>query len=342
MPAPQWSNLISSQVYNSELRLAAAESTLATAQQEAAATPSAENTSKVTAAQTALDRAQRNLKSAMYDYYKNYVPDTLTVTERVAGTRKVTKYVAIPTAADITTVRSAYALAQATLQESKDYLAALKGEDVPANATGASLNALEQAKMDLQTAKTTLDSLQLVAPITGTVTSETAALGDTVASGTIITISDVSKVNLDFYLDETDFDKVAVGYPVSVVFDLLPDLTFTGKVTSVDPSLSDQNGSMLIKGTAVLDSISPATQETLLLGMNASIDVIGGKATNAVLVSVDALHEIDKDQYGVYVLKNGKLEFTPVEVGLKDSFNAEIKSGLQAGDVVSTGLLETN
>jgi multidrug efflux pump subunit AcrA (membrane-fusion protein) len=98
---------------------------------------------------------------------------------------------------------------------------------------------------------------------------------------------------------------------------------------------------MLIKGTAVLDSISPATQETLLLGMNASIDVIGGTATNAVLVSVDALHEIDKDQYGVYILKNGKLEFTPVVIGLKDSFNAEIKSGLQAGDVVSTGLLET-
>ena len=73
-----------------------------------------------------------------------------------------------------------------------------------------------------------------------------------------------------------------------------PTLTFTGKVTSVDPSLSDQNGSMLIKGTAVLDSISPATQETLLLGMNASVDVIGGTANNATLISVDALHEIDK------------------------------------------------
>ena len=124
---------------------------------------------------------------------------------------------------------------------------------------------------------------------------------------------------------------MAVGYPVSVVFDSLPDLTFTGKVTSVDPSLSDQNGSMLIKGTAVLDSISPATQETLLLGMNASIDVIGGKATNAVLVSVDALHEIDKDQYRrLYIKGLGSYNSPLVEVGLKNSFYAEIKSGLQA------------
>jgi HlyD family secretion protein len=226
--------------------------------------------------------------------------------------------------------------------EAKDYLAALKGEELPANATGTSLNAFEQAKLDVQTAQATLDSLQLVAPISGMITAVSAGLGDTVASGTIITISDVSKVTLDFYLDETDFDKVAVGYPVSVVFDSLPDSTFTGKVTSVDPSLSDQNGTSLIKGTAVLDSISPATRDTLLLGMSAAVDVIGGTAKNATLVSIDALHEIDTDQYGVYVLKNGKLEFTLVELGIKDSFNAVIKSGLQPGDVVSTGLLETN
>ena len=91
-----------------------------------------------------------------------------------------------------------------------------------------------------------------------------------------------------------------------------------------------------------MDAISPATQNKLLLGMNASIDVIGGTATNAIIISVDALHEIDTDQFGVYVLKNGKLTFKVVEVGLNDSYSAEIKSGLQLGDVVSTGLLETN
>jgi HlyD family secretion protein len=333
--------IISPQVFSYEQKLAAAELALINAQKVAAATPSAENDAKVTAAQAAVDRATKSLKSANYYYKNTYVPEKFTVQQNVPGTRKTTKYLAAPSDADIASARGEYALAQATLQEANDYVAALKGEDVSASATGTSLNAFEQAKLDLQNAKTTLDALQLVAPISGTVTSVSAGLGDFVSSGAIITISDVSHVTLDFYLDETDFDKVSVGYPVSVVFDSLPDSTFTGKVTSVDPSLSDQNGSMLIKGTAVLDSISPATQETLLLGMNASIDVIGGTATNAVLVSVDALHEIDKDQYGVYILKNGKLEFTPVVIGLKDSFNAEIKSGLQAGDVVSTGLLET-
>lgn len=334
--------LISPQVYSYEQKLAAAQAALVTAQQTAAATPSADNTAKVNAAQTAVDKATRSLKSAMYWYEKTYVPETFTTLQPVAGSRKTIKIINTPTDAQIAAARSTYALAQATLQEAKDYLAALKGETVSATATGSSLTTFEQAKLDLQSAKDTLDATQLVAPISGTITSDTAGVGDLVSSGTIITISDNSHVMVNFYLDETDFDKVAVGYPVSVVFDSLPDSTFTGKVTAVNPSLSDQNGSMLIQGTAELDSISPVQQKTLLLGMTASIDVIGGKATNAVLVSVDALHEIDTNEYGVYVLKNGKLEFTPVTVGLKDSFNAEIKSGLQAGDVVSTGLLETN
>ena len=55
-------NLISAQVYNSEQRLADCRKALATAQQEAAATPSAENTAKVTAAQTAVDRAQKKFE----------------------------------------------------------------------------------------------------------------------------------------------------------------------------------------------------------------------------------------------------------------------------------------
>lgn len=333
--------VISPQVFSYEQKLISAQADLVAAQQAAATTPSADNTAKVTAAQAVVDKATKSLKSAMYYYTNTYVPQTFTVMQSVPGSRKTTKVLSAPTDAQIAASRSAYALALATLQEDKDYLAAIQGQDVPTGATGTSLNTYEQAKLDLQDAKTTLDSLQLLAPISGKITSLSAGLGDTVSSGAIMTISDTSHVYLNFYLDETDFDKVAVGYPVSVVFDSLPDSTFTGTVTAVDPSLSDQNGSSLIKGTAILDSISPSVQKTLLLGMNASIDVIGGKATNAVLVSVDALHEIDKDQYGVYVLKNGKLTFTLVQVGLKDSFNAEIKSGLQPGDVVSTGLLET-
>ena len=76
-------------------------------------------------------------------------------------------------------------------------------------------------------------------------------------------------------------------------------------------------------------------------GSAASVDVVGGRAENAVLVPVEALHEIGEGQYAVFVMENGKLRLRMVEVGLQDLTKAEIISGLNAGDVVTTGVVET-
>jgi hypothetical protein len=44
------------------------------------------------------------------------------------------------------------------------------------------------------------------------------------------------------------------------------------------------------------------------------------------------------DQFTVFVMENGKPVLHVVEVGIQDQVSAEIKSGLQAGDVVTTGI----
>ena len=211
--------IISYNVYNYEQKLAEAEEILIVAQQTANNTPSTENSDAVTAAEAEVAKYEKNLTSAWYYYDNTYVEEMFTVEQRTAGSKKITKYIAKPSDADITSARASYTLAQATLQEAQYYLSALKGEEVPADATGTALNEFEQAKLDVQTAQDTLDSLELNAPISGIVTVVDASLGDMVSSGTIVTISDIASVNIEFYLDETDFDKVSVGYPVKVVFD---------------------------------------------------------------------------------------------------------------------------
>ena len=65
---------------------------------------------------------------------------------------------------------------------------------------------------------------------------------------------------------------------------------------------------------------------------------MAGEALNALLVPVQALRELGEDQYAVFVVQpDGELEMRMVEVGLKDYVNAEIRSGLQRGEVVKTG-----
>lgn len=221
--------IISPTVYNYEVKLAEAQQALEKANAADAAGSNDETKAAVATAETAVKKAETNVEKGWYWYRNEYVPDMFTVEEHTPGSRKITKYVAAPSEADISAARSGLTLAEANLQEARYYLAALKGEEIPADATGSALAEFEQAKLDLQTAEDELNALVLVAPISGLVTAVDADPGDTVTAGSpIITISDVTKVYLDFYLDETDFDKVATGYPVKVVFDSLPDLTFEG------------------------------------------------------------------------------------------------------------------
>jgi multidrug efflux pump subunit AcrA (membrane-fusion protein) len=75
--------------------------------------------------------------------------------------------------------------------------------------------------------------------------------------------------------------------------------------------------------------------------MNASVDVIAGSAENAVLVPVEALRELAPGSYAVFVVENGTPKLRTVTVGLQDVTFAQITSGLEAGEVVSTGIVET-
>jgi multidrug efflux pump subunit AcrA (membrane-fusion protein) len=72
--------------------------------------------------------------------------------------------------------------------------------------------------------------------------------------------------------------------------------------------------------------------------MNVEVEVVAGEAQDALLVPVQALRELGEDQYAVFVVSaDGELELRPVEVGLQDYVNAEILSGLERGEMVSTG-----
>ena len=62
-----------------------------------------------------------------------------------------------------------------------------------------------------------------------------------------------------------------------------------------------------------------------------------------MLVPIEALREITPGTYAVFVVDSaGALEMRMVEVGLQDETFAAITSGLEAGEIVSTGIVEVN
>jgi HlyD family secretion protein len=216
----------------------------------------------------------------------------------------------------------------------------LNGAEIPEGATGAHLVTYIETKHALETAEYNLKATQLIAPISGTVTALDISVGDLASESSVITISNLDQpYSLDAYLDAQDWGQVRVGYEVEVSFDIIPDLVFKGTVTSVYPSLdTESSNSALVHITARLNEAIPYK---LPDGSAASVDVVGGRAENAVLVPVEALHEIGEGKYTLFVMENGRLRLRVVEVGLQDLTKAEITSGVDAGDTVTTGVVET-
>jgi HlyD family secretion protein len=294
-----------------------------------------------------LDRAQKAYDSANVGEYINNANEAqayqmLYSAQQAYNTAHFyfSLYSQKPTQRQLDAAQATLDLAKSKLTNAQSYLAALTGRTVPSDATGSNIAALKQAQLDIKTAQTNLDSSTLYAPMAGVVMTLHVTTGETISGNTtIMTIDDLSKATIQFYLDANDWTNAKVGYESSVSFDALMGQTFSGKVTEIMPGLVSVQGSSMVEGMAVLDK--SVDEIGLPVGVEAAIDVISGQATNAVLVPVEALHKLSNNSYTVFIMLNGTPTLRSVEVGLQDDTYAEIKSGLKAGDVVTTGVVET-
>jgi HlyD family secretion protein len=295
--------------------------------------------SKLEAYQTALDHWNRSahltnsaeyqqMVAALYNYNwcnSNYSQEELDAAD-----------------AEITSTRASIALLQSQITDDQVQI-----DNLQSSSGSQSLNVqiaqakLDNAQADLDLVEQEAVSTTITAPFDGTILSISASVGDSVGTTKFITMVDLSQPYLEVLLDETDLNNVGIGYQVSVTFDALPNQTFTGKVVSIDPSLTNAFSVTAIQTAVQLDTSSFSKPQNLPIGLSATVEVISAQAQNVLLVPVEALHELSEGSYAVFVMENGTPVLKTVEVGLMDYTYAEIKSGLSEGDVVTTGIVET-
>lgn len=332
--------LISPAVYRAETELKQAKAELAKLQ--AATGTSAE---ALAAAQTAVDSAQSRLEKAQAAYPNVYVPATFTYTYTDLVTGEELEGLFPPAEVDITLARAKASSAEMALQTSRAYAEQLKlgqpcsEESAVTAAEGTLQSKLEQACLNIEAAELALEKTSLAAPISGTVTSLNASLGQAVGTAPIITLATLDQLQLRIYIEETDLALLKVDQRVVVTFDAYPDQPVNGQVTRLEPALQTVDGTPVVVAWATLEN---PDEINLLSGMAAEVEIIAGETRGTLLVPVQALRELAPGSYAVFlVLPDGQLKLTPVTVGLKDYANAEILSALKAGDVVSTGTVET-
>ena len=136
---------------------------------------------------------------------------------------------------------------------------------------------------------------------------------------------------LNITVDELDVLSVSVGQSVSVYLDALSGTHFAGTVTEIDYEGVNSGGNTKYTVTVAL-----ARTGSMLPGMNGTVVISGETHVNTLLIPVAALYETGNSVvvYRGYDPETDELlDPVPVTTGFSDGTNAEILSGLSAGDV---------
>ncbi len=187
---------------------------------------------------------------------------------RDAALRNLNWFRGKPSENDQAILNAEVAMAQAALQEAQWYLAAVKGEAVPAEASGAQLTTLENARDQLAAAEAALAGSRLTAPFDGTLAALEVELGDYVQPGVPAAIvADLSRLHVETTdLSELNVTEVSIGAACTVSIEALRGQA-DGRVIHVAQLPTTLGGDVVYAATIELDSV-PAG---LLPGMTGEV-----------------------------------------------------------------------
>jgi HlyD family secretion protein len=209
-------------------------------------------------------------------------------------------------------------------------LAAIGGESMQQLDADRTTNDVDQATYD--NAVSQLDDTIIRAPIDGMVIGKPIPAGQTVSPGistpmVLLTVADLSTMQIQVLVDETDIGTVKVGQKVDFTVDAHPGKTFTGVVALISQSAVTQQN--VIYYTVYVNIDSP--EGLLFPTMTARVTINTGESNNALIVPLSAVKEVKGKKY-VQVMVDGTPQNVQVELGLADDEKAEILSGLNEGD----------
>ena len=213
-----------------------------------------------------------------------------------------------------------------------------------------SFQTMDDAKLDYLNAKAAYEKAQadvndtiVFAPMDGTVIGEPMKTGETVSQGlssqmVSMTIADLSSMQIELLVDETDIGGVAIGQNVEFTVDAYPDRTFHGVVSNISKkeySSSSSSSSSSVVYYTVYVNINSNELQGLYPSMTARATIKGKEDTDALIIPVTAVRSDTEGSY-VYKMESGKLKKVYIKTGITTDTKVEVTSGLSAGDQVVT------
>jgi HlyD family secretion protein len=240
----------------------------------------------------------------------------------------------------------------------------------------SSRSRVEQAAATLRGQKNQVNKTLVVAPINGVIAEIPSKVGTFAVAGlsttALLTIADMSTINVEVKVDETSIDKVEEGQKAKIKVDAFGDREIWGKVTQKTPlavGKSQTSGGLStninvqeakeFRVVIELQDLPDDVREGLRPGMSATAEITTKIVNDAIAVPLQAVIEKKPDASptptlegdspaaaptdkpktitGVYVLDGNKAKFVEVTTGIIGESDREIISGLQPGQEVITG-----
>lgn len=181
---------------------------------------------------------------------------------------------------------------------------------------------LAQAEADL--ARTTLR-----ASFDGVVVSQDAEPGDVVQPGQILfDLAREGATEILLPVDEKNLARLALDQPAVVLADAYPDRPFSARVTRIAPGVDTQRGTIDVR-------LEPTElPDFLRQDMTVSVTIETARLDRALALPNDTLAARAGEPASVLLVRDGRAQRVPVQLGLRGLTMTQVRSGLAPGDVV--------
>jgi HlyD family secretion protein len=190
---------------------------------------------------------------------------------------------------------------------------------------------LDNARAAVAAAQSSFDNTDIRTPIAGTVYYLPVSQYDYVDAGTdLIYVADLNRLRITAYFDEPEIGNLAAGQKVDITWEAKPGKVWHGHVYQAPTTIISYPPRNVGECFITVDDPDGVLQP------NANITVTVTIATHyhVLIVPREALH-FEDSQYYVFRVIDGKLQRTPVQVGIVNNNHAEIAGGLAEGDTVA-------
>ena len=186
---------------------------------------------------------------------------------------------------------------------------------------------LAQANAALRRAREVQKNATITSPVTGFVVERNYDAGAMPGDMPIVVVADLRQMKLEAGVSELEAGRLRTGMRARVAVQAKPGETFFGQLAAIAPEVDERNRHFKI------DVRVPNDGRTLLSGMFATARIIEATSTNAVLVPKEAVTTKDGKRV-VQKVTGDAVTTVAVTEGLSDGERVQIKTGLNAGDVV--------